>query len=213
MKINFLGDSITQGAGASSAEKTYVAQVGKLLDATVKNYGLGGTRIARLKTPSEHPEYDEDFLLRAEKMDRDADFVFVFGGTNDYGHGTDILGDEKSRDVYTFCGAINTLIDYLQEVYGKEKIAFILPLHRYREDDHHGEFGVQSLRPPLKEYIRAEKNVLEKRGIAFLDVGDEFSIPQKNTGDDLTIDGLHPNDVGHALLARKIAEYVVNTKK
>ena len=81
MVINFLGDSITEGAGAGSPENMYVNLVGQKLGAAVNNYGVGGTRIARQTTPTDPPRADEDFLIRAAKMDKNADFVFVFGGT------------------------------------------------------------------------------------------------------------------------------------
>ena len=48
--INFLGDSITEGVGASSAETRYVDRVAVLAGlARANNYGISGTRIARQK--------------------------------------------------------------------------------------------------------------------------------------------------------------------
>ncbi len=43
-KINFLGDSITEGTGASSYETSYVSVFGRQSGAAVRNYGIGGTR-------------------------------------------------------------------------------------------------------------------------------------------------------------------------
>lgn len=87
-KINFLGGSITEGAGASSPETCYVADMHRLYNlAAARNYGIGGTRIAPQKEVSAEPVWDQDFLGRYAKMDDDADFVVVFGGTNDFGHG------------------------------------------------------------------------------------------------------------------------------
>ena len=57
MRIAFLGDSITEGCGASAEEFFYVNQVGKTLNAKVLNYGVGGTRIARQKEVSEIGSY------------------------------------------------------------------------------------------------------------------------------------------------------------
>ena len=45
-KIYFLGDSITEGVGASDTEHCYVSVFGKLSGAVVKNYGISATRIA-----------------------------------------------------------------------------------------------------------------------------------------------------------------------
>ena len=41
-KINFLGDSITEGSGASEHPKCYVSQVADLSGAVCRNYGIGG---------------------------------------------------------------------------------------------------------------------------------------------------------------------------
>ena len=61
MKINFLGDSITEGAGASSVENRYVNLVGAKFGAKVCNYGVGGTRLARQSSLSNVAYYDYDF--------------------------------------------------------------------------------------------------------------------------------------------------------
>lgn len=207
MKINFLGDSITYGSGSSARGKDYVSLVGKILGADVNNYGVGGTRFAVLNNPKKDSPYEEDFNTRARKMG-DADIVFVFGGTNDYGHGTTVLGDKKSRNVYEFCGAINLLIDFLDERYGKEKAIFILPLPRYGGGNRYGEFEENSYRPTFYDYVKAEREVLEERGQTYLDFSEFFPEPETDKGDALTVDGLHPNDRGHALLAEKICEYL-----
>ena len=45
--IFFLGDSITEGVGASEYDKSYVPVFAELSGANVKNYGISGSRIAR----------------------------------------------------------------------------------------------------------------------------------------------------------------------
>ena len=125
MVINFLGDSITEGAGAGSPENMYVNLVGQKLGAAVNNYGVGGTRIARQTTPTDPPRADEDFLIRAAKMDKNADFVFIFGGTNDFGHGDAPLGKFGDKTPYTFYGAAALLCEYLLGIYGKDRLCFI----------------------------------------------------------------------------------------
>ena len=88
-KINFLGDSITEGHGTSDWNTKPYHQVLKANVglAEARNYGKGGTKIARLPVITDNP-FDQDFNLRALDMDLDADAVVVFGGTNDYGHST-----------------------------------------------------------------------------------------------------------------------------
>jgi lysophospholipase L1-like esterase len=209
MKINFLGDSITQGAGASCRETQYVSVVGEILGCEVRNYGEGGTRIAKQITPSKEAIYDRDFLMRCDEMSDDADLVFVFGGTNDYGHGDAPLGELDSMDEYTFCGAINSLISKIVSRYGKDKLCFILPIHRYNEDNVYGEGNKEKAGAPLSTYVTLMKQILQKQEIETLQFEEEFPIPATNDGSDgLTVDGLHPNDKGHRIIAEKICEYI-----
>lgn len=205
MIINFLGDSITNGGGAEKYSDCYVSLVAKSTGSVVFNYGIGGTGFTRKKVFSGDMT-DEDFLMRAEKMG-DADLVFVFGGTNDYGHSSAPLGDVFSSDVYTFCGAVNRLIDYLSEKYGADKICFILPLHRYNEDDPYGEDRPIPV-APLCDYVFALKEILDKRNIVYIDLLKEIPTPIVNTGDEFTVDGLHPNNAGHKVIADKIVSYL-----
>ena len=83
MKINFLGDSITQGAGAERPENMYTTLVADYFKAEECNYGIGGTRIAKQIKPTNNPD-DDVFMCRAVKLPRDADFTFVFGGPGSY---------------------------------------------------------------------------------------------------------------------------------
>ncbi len=208
LTINFLGDSITEGAWATEPKYNYVSCVGEKLGCKVNNYGISGTRIAMQTVPSANPVFDKDFLTRAKEM-ADADIVFVFGGTNDYGHGDSEIGDLTSLDSHTFCGAVRNLATYLCARYGKRNVFFILPLHRYDEDNPRGEFGSQpKLRPSLKEYVKAEIAVLDDMGVQFLDFRDSFPMPAANTPTEYFQDGLHPTNKGHELIADMISDYV-----
>lgn len=207
-KINFLGDSITQGGGASSHENRYSTLAAKYFNAKECNYGAGGTRIAKQKT-NNYPDYDNnEFMRRAVLMEKDVDFTVVFGGTNDYGHGDAQLGCMEDRDAYTFYGAMHELVTYLLGKYPKEKLCFILPLPRYNQDSLYGEGQKPVAMYALSKYIEAEKEVLSYYGVEYLDLSDRFYEPQAPICDALFRDGLHPNDAGHKLLADCLIEYL-----
>ena len=152
MKIAFLGDSITSGCGATNIGDRYVDHVEKILNAEVLNYGVSGTRLARQKEVSSDPSTDYDFLARAENMDKDVDAVLVFGGTNDYGSGKAPFGQLVDQTPYTFCGAVNSLIEYLSLEYGQGKIGVILPLPRYN-----GNCKNESNNLTLFDYVKTIK--------------------------------------------------------
>src|SRR5574344_1642021 len=124
MIIDFLGDSITAGAGAQKVENMFSYLLCKKLGAKENNYGVGGTRIARQRVSSKDPGEDEDYQKRAPLMDKNADLVIVFGGTNDYGHGDAPLGKLGDKDPYTFYGALALLCESLLRRYRPEQLAF-----------------------------------------------------------------------------------------
>ena len=204
MRIAFLGDSITEGCGATTVDDFFINHVGRILDAEVLNYGVGGTRLAKQEEVSEVAQWDYDFLSRAETMEKDVDLVVVFGGTNDYGHGVAKLGSIDDETSYTFFGGIKKLIEYLIGVYGKEKLRFVLPLRRYKD-----ELINQSNSVSLSVYVSIIKYVCSVYGIKTLDLFTD-GIPKPTTcdGDKYTVDGLHPTDFGHEYIAKKIAEFI-----
>lgn len=209
-KINFLGDSITEGAGASRHENAYCMVIEREYEAICQNYGIGGTRIAKQHTPSDNPRFDMDFCSRVEDMDADADIVVVFGGTNDFGHGDAPLGSMSDRTPDTFYGALHTLYRSLIEKYPESQIVVLTPLHRHDEDNPHGEGKKPQDSPLLKEYVDVIREVAEYYSLPILDLYKESGL-QPNVpiiNEKYFADGLHPNDEGHKILARKIANFL-----
>lgn len=198
--INFLGDSITEGHGTSDLDKVFHQLIKEKHNLKFAyNSGIGGTRIARQTVPSVKPRHDLTFELRAEIMDRTADAVVVFGGTNDYSSGDAHFGDVDSTDVYTFCGGLNSLITKLKKDFPNAEIIFMTPIHRLNEDTPYAPDG-----KVLSDYAEAIKEICKIRDIKVIDL---FSINPLDPADESVVpDGLHPNDAGHAILAEVVAE-------
>lgn len=205
LKINFLGDSITEGAAASSQDNTFVALVGKMLPCIARNYGISGTRIAKQYTPSENQRYDLDFVTRVDDLNEDADFVIVFGGTNDYGHGDAPFGKMGSTTNKNFCGAVYSLFNKLLKKFTKEQIIVIPPLHRLDEDNPLGDGSKKKPGKPLSAYREVIINTAEQFGVRVLDIVNKIGPAEENP---LIADGLHPNDEGHHKIAELICEYI-----
>lgn len=208
LKINFLGDSITEGHGVSRVEYRFTDRLAAAYGIIAMNYGIGGTRIARQKTPSFYPDHDRDFLSRVAELDETADAVLVFGGTNDWGHGDAPLGRMEDRDPFTFYGALHLLCTSLIARFPGKPIIILTPLHRSNESDPNGPFGP---RPgTLRDYVQAIREVAEYYSLPVMDLYKESGLQP-----DVPVilekyvpDGLHPNDAGHEILARKIAAYL-----
>ena len=208
-KAIFLGDSITEGVGVSNMQNVYWKLLGKTLDLDVKGYGVSGTRIAE-QNKEVNEAWSENFIERAKRMDKDADIVCVFGGTNDYGHGDASIGNIDDDNPTTFYGALNTLFAYLCEVYSDSYIFVMTPLHRLREDDPKGD-GYKDPTLSLLGYVKIIREVAEKYSIPILDLykvsgmqPSVVSIKEKYMPD-----GLHPNDAGHKRLATLIEKFLI----
>ena len=210
--IVFLGDSITEGVGASCTENRYsdvlvrIAELGENY-----NYGISGTRFARQIGSPERPkdEYVDvnSFCERFDKMKDDVDIVFVFGGTNDYGHGDAPFGNFDDRTMDTYCGALHYLMRGLIEKYPAAQIVFMTPLHRECENTP-SVFN----QLPLKAYVDKIKETAEYYSIPVLDIyGNGGICPDILQHKELYVpDGLHPNDAGAEKIARKIKVFLEN---
>ena len=199
-KINFLGDSITEGDGVSQPKNRYTdvfeRKYGPCL---IRNYGICGTCIARQHEIDENtPRYELDFCYRVDEMDSDADIVVVFGGTNDFGHGVAPVGTPKDRTPFTFWGACHVLMKRLIEKYPTSVIVFITPLHRAIEE--------REGMPSLREYVSVIKQTAEIHSIPVLDFYATLGIqPQIAVQRKLYApDGLHPNDAGSERIADRL---------
>ena len=213
LKINFLGDSITEGCKVSCTENIFWNVLKKnegLSEA--RGYGIGGTRIAKKKKPSENPRYDLDFISRYSEMDDDADVVVVFGGTNDFGHGDAELGEMSDRNPYTFYGACHTLFEGLLNKYPESTIVIMTPLHREFEDDirgGHNKADGEGL-GTLLTYVNIIREVAEYYSLPVLDLWSISGI-QPNVSvlkEKYCPDGVHPNDEGHKLIASRLAGFL-----
>ncbi|MBO4325871.1 MAG: SGNH/GDSL hydrolase family protein [Clostridia bacterium] len=204
-KINFLGDSITEGCGT---DYRFDQMIAEQTGAICRNYGIGGTRIARNVKPSLNPLFDQYYDSRVDNMDPDADVIVVFGGTNDFGHGDAQPGTMSNRTVDTFYGAMHCLITHLKDRYPTAEIVFITPLHRLNENDPDGDGGFKpyGTYAPLKRYVNIIREVCEYYSIPVLDLwknsGLQPAIPKVQ---ELYIpDGLHPNRAGHEIIASRL---------
>ncbi len=207
LKINFLGDSITEGCGTSNMEKVYWNILKNEYGLSkARGYGVGGTKIARrtTNTPSVSERWDLDFLMRCPEMDDDADVVVIFGGTNDYGNGDAPMGSFSDRTPYTFYGACHLLCETLIKKYPNSIIIWMTPIHR--EGDGNARPGFE----PLLTYVNVIKEIGSHYCMPVLDLWSLLGI-QPNDADNkkkYCPDGLHPNDEGHRLIASALAEFL-----
>lgn len=218
-KINFLGDSITEGVGVSdNATLRYDSRLAKMLElSAVNNYAISGSRLAHQIYPSATPRYDLCFCGRAYDMDISADMVVVYGGVNDYIHGDAPFGEIGDTVPATYCGGVYFLMNYLRETYKDKPIIFMTPARsflRHEVDDlipstHHAK-RVEG--KPLINYVDIIIETAKQFDIEVLDLYRDLEIDPHipEQFEKYTMDGLHFNDEGHEILASKLKDFIDN---
>lgn len=207
--VAFLGDSITEGVGASCVENRFTDVFARLTGGVALNYGVSATRIARQKVVTEDL-CDRDFNMRVEEIDASADVVVVFGGTNDFGHGDAPIGKFTDNTVYTFYGALHVLYRQLLERFPEKDIIVLTPLHRLSENVTINECGIPC--EPLKKYVEAIREVAEYYSLPVLDLW-KMSGMQPSVDvirEKYMPDGLHPSDLGAAKIADKLRDFLIS---
>ena len=210
-KINFLGDSITEGACLEDWNNVYWMRLGRETGATVRGYGIGGTRIAPRLNPERPGEegFAQYFGSRVASMDPDADLIVVWGGTNDFGHGDVPLGTMADRDNTTFYGALHCLYRDLWEKYPQAQIIVMTPLHRVGEHDTLNEHG----NPAIAPFKVIRDTIIEVAAYYSFPVVDLYAISNLNpeipaVREMFMPDGLHPNDAGHERIFSRLLGFL-----
>lgn len=213
LTVNFLGDSITAGCGTSCPEAMFHAVLKRNTGLKeVRNYGIGGTRIALQKGNRQLPKDDfrdvNSFCERYDKME-DADVVVVFGGTNDSDHGDAPIGQMSDRTPETFYGACHYLFENLIKKYIGKPIVIMTPLHRQWENIDRPVDDVITHRE-LRNYVKIIREVAEYYSLPVLDLYAYSGLqPQIEEVRVMYMpDGVHPNDKGNEVIAHKLQKFL-----
>ena len=187
-KASFVGDSITYGftTGTTFADNNWVDLFSKKVGLSTKsNNSVGGALfVSGLNEVSTIP-------AQIEVSAKDDDFLFIAGGTNDFGLGADMT---------TFRNTISNLCDYINNNFSQStQVIWITPINRAVNSN------VEDLPYTLQDY----RNAITEEVIA-KDTYNRFSIVQGNEFNFPTIenpsttfksamfgDNLHPSQTGY----------------
>lgn len=191
---NFLGDSQTDDAGNYKSVFFYDWLKDILGLSATNNYGYSGTTIMPIEGQN------RSFLERYTSMSNDADLIVVWGGTNDYQYGH-ALGEVNDTANTTFCGALNNLCKGLIAKYPQKSILFVTPTPRG---------NIASAVATQKEYADAIIDVCAKYCIPVFDAFRKCNMPIiADSTRRYTVDGLHLNNLGHEILGKSMANFIL----
>ena len=194
-----IGDSITEGSGASEGGTSYnyTYYIRNRTGCFTTNGGVSNTSIAR------RGDLEDDIWKRYATYGDDFDYITVFAGTNDHGNNIEIgeWGDETEKTLY---GAMKILCEGMLTKWLGKKIGFILPLPKNNGADY--SYPNESFTP----YINCIEDVCKRYSIPVLDLyrGSGLAPKIETVKGALMPDGLHPNKKGHELISFKIQRFL-----
>ncbi len=213
MRIGFLGDSITFGAGlAHREEERFSHLIALRLGIEDNNLGIAGTLVAKAGSS----RFDgNSFVDRVEQL-RGVDLAVIFGGTNDYfWTDCDIESPQKdSSDLQYFKNALEHLIEQASKFVPREKLLFITPYPHHgignflggkdcKASSEHDTTLPNYVNHTLDDYCDVIINVCNAKQVSVLDL--RLAKPPFQWRE-MTLDGCHPNADGHRWLAEQIGD-------
>lgn len=215
--IAFLGDSITLGYALEDRANRFSTVLSKRIGAVEENYGITGTLVAKAGLSRDD---NTSYITRIANTDN-AEYAIVFGGTNDYFHSDmPIYPEGESDDVAYFSVALEKICEHLLAHHEKNKILLVTPYphngignfkggENYRDRHAHDTSDVNYNGFVLADYVKATVDIANKYGIPVLDLHTNSDFDWKTQ----TVDGCHPNNIGHIWLADKVEKKLYEMAK
>lgn len=201
---NCLGDSITYGYDpddpSGRLDNPWPSQLERLCGfSKVNNYGISGDTVAKF-------EGKNSMSKRYVDMEQ-ADVIIFKGGVNDFS--LDVpLGtfDPNSTDTTNYYGALNVIFKGLLVKYPTSSIMVMTQLDWINGDIPNANGN------KLEEFREAVREVAKYYCIPVFELALEAGFTPKIEGQKTALipDGLHPNQAGVNIMARKISKYVNN---
>lgn len=199
-----IGDSITEHNFRTNLNyHDYVSQaVGGM---TIYNYGISGSGFKDRSSVADTITQPVDIV----------DIVTVFFGTNDWGFANKPLGMFLDNTEETIAGCINICLTKLLNKFSNKVIALLTPLPRL--DNWGSNASSNSQGYTLEQLVSLIIKYAKHYSIPYLDLYHESNlpvwVPAANeyyfTAPNLPEpDGLHPNDAGHKVIARKVKAFL-----
>ncbi|MDY6024502.1 MAG: SGNH/GDSL hydrolase family protein [Candidatus Borkfalkiaceae bacterium] len=203
-KVVFYGDSISAKVGVTSGTD-YIDNLTEKLGINSERFSVGGALYTHWTALGYNRESCCNLIVNHSEYNKNADYVVLFFGTNDFGRrvniGKDTDNPQQLNDVKTFKGAINFAVRKLREENPELKILLLTPLIR-ADRSLVNDIGVS-----LSEYVNAVVRMGELNDARVIDLYNLFTAEEIAAGNGYTTDSLHINAKGHLRLSNYILGY------
>lgn len=220
------GDSIW---GLVTDETGIASYVERMTGATVENYAISGTTASETIGTDAENKYSQKSLMQiletietdgkdvdealggiTDEVLKDADYLIIAYGLNDYFHGVSI-GETEDKDIYTYAGALSVAVEFFQERYPNLQIVLIgqtyCQFYSYgiveEDSDTRNLGGGVGL-----DYARAAEKVAEKYDLLYINQYEKLPMNEWN-GKLYLEDATHLNEKGRLLYAKVVSEYLL----
>lgn len=192
-----IGDSLTEVNSTATAK--YHDLISQKTGITVINLGDGGTGYKATDSGA-----GDSFMDRVANVPLDADVITIFGSGNDLGAENEI-GNPTDTGTTTLCGCINTTIDNLYARIPVANLGVVTPTPWQ-------QYNPATTDNKMALYSEAIVTICKNRGIPCLDLYHCSGLrpwdSTARTASYSNADGVHPNNVGQALIASKFQAFV-----
>lgn len=153
--------------------------------------------------------YSEEVVDGLEQIDFSAvETVLIGFGLNDYYSGVPLEGEDP-MDEYSFAGALRKSLLMLRRTNPDMRIVLITPTYSWLTvqkmtcQEYDAGYGI------LEDYVQKELEIAAELDVEIIDLYHDFYPHEKWEDWQLySMDGLHPNEAGSALIAEAIADFL-----
>ncbi|MGX4686169.1 SGNH/GDSL hydrolase family protein [Vagococcus sp. JNUCC 83] len=202
-QILFIGDSITWLDG--NVIKNGSKDTGKIIGYqeefrkkgyNVSSYGVSGSTLS-YKNNKDSKSLYYDIVENKKVNVLNKDIIVVFAGTNDIMMECE-YGDINNPDSRTTLGALNRILNYINEMNDQAKIYVVSPIYSSLNN-----------RPPekIQELTNKFRLVSNNGNVRFIDLYDDSRI-NKETTEKYLYDGLHPNSEGMQVIGEDMLKVI-----
>ncbi|MFC3039906.1 SGNH/GDSL hydrolase family protein [Virgibacillus xinjiangensis] len=206
--ITAVGDSLTQGVGASQEEGGYVGILDRAVNNRIPlvafdNYGKRGNRSDQLLKRLEKPEITKSIAK--------SDIVLITIGANDImkvakENFTNLQMETFNQELRSYEHRLEDIIETVKETNPDSEIfliGFYNPFEAYFQN-------VKELDMIVQNWNTSGQEIVEEEGGVFIPIADLFKDADVHLFAD---DNFHPNDLGYQRIAKRVLEYITNEEE